>query len=384
MAGVKQNRNSQFSKTKMCRFELLGICAKGLQCPFAHGSTELRALPDLRNTKLCRELLQTGECNNRNCTYAHNREELRSTLERSAPPHRARRARGDLREARRSEQGQSYAVGQDAKAFGSSAAAPAPAFWVPPGLEGEADVTHATGTWAGFASSQAERDWLDRDALAPFGGGGSRALAAAAYGLAPDAPVVATAKGATAKGAVPSTRLTTDASTGAASSKSLGLPARQQPGAPAYVTLRPTPGVSGRGLLTSTPASGSTDTPGSPSSGAWGDAGGYPQPANKTEASPNLLSRELFGVQDELGDAHTLGGLGSSADDTFGGFGPPLGWMLPQGVCSVNQQDNMWQVRSLSSSAFAAKAPMPRPIHPVRTSESTLCTLGDQDRSDRF
>jgi hypothetical protein len=336
-------------------------------------------LPDLRNTKLCRDLLQTGECSNRNCTYAHNREELRSTLERSAPPHRARRTRGDLREVRRSEQGQSYAVGCDAKALDLSAAAPAPAFWVPPGLEGEADVTHATGTWAGVASSQAERDWLDRDALAPFGGGGSRALAAAAYGLASDAPVAATAKGA-----MPSARLTADASTGAASSKSLGLPARQQPGAPAYVTLRPTAGASSRGLLTSTLASASTNTPGSPLSG------GYSRPANKTEAqrsaSPNLVSRDLFGVQDALGDAHNLGGWGSNADGTLGGFGPPLGWMLPQGVCSVNQQDNMWQVSSLSSPSFAAsvKAQMPRPIHPVRTSESTLCTLGDQERSDGF
>jgi len=372
MAGVKQNRNSQFSKTKMCRFELLGICAKGLQCPFAHGNTELRALPDLRNTKLCRELLQTGECNNRNCTYAHNREELRSTLEKPGQPHRARRARGDLREARRSDPGQSYAGGQGAKAPEAAATAPAPPFWVPPGLEGEADVPHATGAWAG--------DWLDRgDVPAPFGGGvGSLAPAAAAYGLAPDAPVAAASSGAV----VSSARITADASAGAASSKSLGLPARQQPGAPAYVTLRPPSGVPGRGLLTSSPASGSTETPGSPSSG------GFSRRANTTDAqhsaSPNLLSRDLFGVQDVLGEAQTLGGWGSSADGAFGGHGSPMGW-LPQGVCSVNQQDDMWQVSSLTSHSFAAgfKAQFPRPMHPVRTSESTLCTLGDQERSDR-
>jgi len=364
MAGVRQNRNSQFSKTKMCRFELLGICAKGLQCPFAHGNTELRALPDLQNTKLCRELLQTGECNNRNCTYAHNREELRSTLEKPVPPHRARRARGDLREARRSEQGQSYAVGLDAKAPDPSAAAPAPAFWVPPGLEGETDVAHATGTRAGVGRSQAEFDWLDRDALAPFGSGG---------GLAHEAM--------SKQAASSSAWLTADAPAGAASSKSLGVPLRQQPGAPAYVNLRPTPGGSSRGLMTSTPASGTTGTPGSTSSG------GFSRPTNKTEvqrsASPNFLSRNLFGVQDAHGDAHTLGGLGSIAD-TFGGFGSPLGWTLPEGVCSVSQQDDMWRVSSLSSSfAAGTEAQWPRPIHPVRTSESTLCTLGDQERSDR-
>jgi len=73
----KQNRNGQFSKTKMCRFELLGMCTKGLQCPFAHGFTELKPLPDLRCTKLCRELLQKGQCNTKNCNYAHSREVLR-------------------------------------------------------------------------------------------------------------------------------------------------------------------------------------------------------------------------------------------------------------------------------------------------------------------
>lgn len=36
-------------------------------------------MPDLRCTKLCKALLQTGECNDKSCTYAHNKEELRST-----------------------------------------------------------------------------------------------------------------------------------------------------------------------------------------------------------------------------------------------------------------------------------------------------------------
>jgi len=73
----KQNRNGQFSKTKMCRFELLGMCTKGHQCPFAHGFLDLKPLPDLRCTKLCRELLQKGQCNTKNCNYAHSREVLR-------------------------------------------------------------------------------------------------------------------------------------------------------------------------------------------------------------------------------------------------------------------------------------------------------------------
>lgn len=72
-------RAQQFSKTKLCKFELLGICAKGRACPFAHGDTELKPLPDLRRTKLCSSLLQTGHCSNPDCTFAHSREELRMT-----------------------------------------------------------------------------------------------------------------------------------------------------------------------------------------------------------------------------------------------------------------------------------------------------------------
>mmetsp|Transcript_57612 Transcript_57612/g.148197 ORF Transcript_57612/g.148197 Transcript_57612/m.148197 type:complete len:275 (-) Transcript_57612:656-1480(-) len=72
-------RAQQFSKTKLCKFQLLGICAKGRACPFAHGQTDLRPLPDLRCTKLCAALLQTGVCNNQDCAFAHSRDELRTT-----------------------------------------------------------------------------------------------------------------------------------------------------------------------------------------------------------------------------------------------------------------------------------------------------------------
>lgn len=72
-------RLCQFNKTKMCKFFVLGKCTKGEQCPFAHESDELRKLPDLRCTKLCKSLIQTGLCTNKSCTYAHSKEELRST-----------------------------------------------------------------------------------------------------------------------------------------------------------------------------------------------------------------------------------------------------------------------------------------------------------------
>lgn len=72
-------RVRQFSKTKLCKFELMGMCTKGTSCPFAHGQTDMRPLPDLRCTKLCASVLQTGQCTRADCTFAHSKEELRTT-----------------------------------------------------------------------------------------------------------------------------------------------------------------------------------------------------------------------------------------------------------------------------------------------------------------
>ena len=66
------------SKTKMCKFYILGMCSKGSGCRFAHHKDELHSLPDLSRTKLCKTLIATGICEDPNCRYAHNKEELRA------------------------------------------------------------------------------------------------------------------------------------------------------------------------------------------------------------------------------------------------------------------------------------------------------------------
>mmetsp|Transcript_134247 Transcript_134247/g.233288 ORF Transcript_134247/g.233288 Transcript_134247/m.233288 type:complete len:360 (+) Transcript_134247:112-1191(+) len=73
------NRFVQFNKTKMCKFDAIGRCKKGRECPFAHAVTELRPVPDLRCTKLCKALVLNGTCADPTCGYAHSKEELRST-----------------------------------------------------------------------------------------------------------------------------------------------------------------------------------------------------------------------------------------------------------------------------------------------------------------
>lgn len=69
----------QLSKTKMCKFEQKGLCAKGPQCPFAHDVKELQPLPDLSRSKLCITLRKTGRCDNPKCSYAHQEAELQTS-----------------------------------------------------------------------------------------------------------------------------------------------------------------------------------------------------------------------------------------------------------------------------------------------------------------
>mmetsp|Transcript_6773 Transcript_6773/g.10864 ORF Transcript_6773/g.10864 Transcript_6773/m.10864 type:complete len:433 (+) Transcript_6773:60-1358(+) len=74
---ARAERTAVFGKTKMCKFHILGMCAKGTDCCFAHDQAEMNPIPDLSRTKICKTLINTGICTDDNCKYAHNRDELR-------------------------------------------------------------------------------------------------------------------------------------------------------------------------------------------------------------------------------------------------------------------------------------------------------------------
>eukprot|EP00931_Biecheleriopsis_adriatica_P096746 TRINITY_DN7042_c0_g2_i1.p1 TRINITY_DN7042_c0_g2~~TRINITY_DN7042_c0_g2_i1.p1 ORF type:complete len:861 (+),score=259.25 TRINITY_DN7042_c0_g2_i1:35-2617(+) len=70
--------DSQFYKTRLCRFFQIGRCSRG-NCKFAHGKQELRMFPDLRKTSMCRNIVTQGFCDDQSCSFAHNLDELRAT-----------------------------------------------------------------------------------------------------------------------------------------------------------------------------------------------------------------------------------------------------------------------------------------------------------------
>lgn len=68
-------------KTRMCRFFQAGACERGDACGFAHGSEDVKSLPDLGKTKMCPNLLGSGSCSQEDCRFAHSQRELRSRPE---------------------------------------------------------------------------------------------------------------------------------------------------------------------------------------------------------------------------------------------------------------------------------------------------------------
>eukprot|EP01053_Blabericola_migrator_P013457 Blabericola_migrator_1__13456@NODE_96_length_14432_cov_203_974173_g86_i0_p3_GENE_NODE_96_length_14432_cov_203_974173_g86_i0NODE_96_length_14432_cov_203_974173_g86_i0_p3_ORF_typecomplete_len479_score86_22zfCCCH/PF00642_24/0_014zfCCCH/PF00642_24/1_5zfCCCH/PF00642_24/3e07zfCCCH_3/PF15663_5/4_3e06zfCCCH_3/PF15663_5/0_00097zfCCCH_4/PF18044_1/0_00091zfCCCH_4/PF18044_1/2_6e03zfCCCH_4/PF18044_1/0_00013zf_CCCH_4/PF18345_1/0_011zf_CCCH_4/PF18345_1/18zf_CCCH_4/PF18345_1/0_00089Torus/PF16131_5/1_1e04Torus/P len=88
---------SQFYRTKLCPFYVKDIpepnatqwgsnvgwaggeCVNGDHCRFAHSTSELRPLPDLRKTKLCSSYTKKVPCKNTKCPFAHSPKELRTS-----------------------------------------------------------------------------------------------------------------------------------------------------------------------------------------------------------------------------------------------------------------------------------------------------------------
>jgi len=63
-------------KTRLCTNFLQGSCARGGSCSFAHSEHELQSVPDLIKTRLCQKY-EEGQCKDPDCPFAHGTEELR-------------------------------------------------------------------------------------------------------------------------------------------------------------------------------------------------------------------------------------------------------------------------------------------------------------------
>jgi len=79
-AGVRRQQvfHDQFKKTVVCRFFLNNACTRGTNCNFAHNAVELREMPDLWKTAMCKQWKQ-GLCpfSNEYCSFAHGKHEFR-------------------------------------------------------------------------------------------------------------------------------------------------------------------------------------------------------------------------------------------------------------------------------------------------------------------
>mmetsp|Transcript_43391 Transcript_43391/g.125216 ORF Transcript_43391/g.125216 Transcript_43391/m.125216 type:complete len:218 (-) Transcript_43391:261-914(-) len=86
-----------YFKTALCRFHIRDACTKGLDCPFAHSSADLKPRPDLRRTRMCRKLMKDGVCGDYSCKFAHRHDQIRWNVTAEQPedePHRGYRRIG--------------------------------------------------------------------------------------------------------------------------------------------------------------------------------------------------------------------------------------------------------------------------------------------------
>lgn len=70
------SRDKGLAKTKLCKYHILGQCVKGGGCQFAHDVSEIKSTPGAAHAKVCRNLINTGRCDEIGCPYVHNKEQL--------------------------------------------------------------------------------------------------------------------------------------------------------------------------------------------------------------------------------------------------------------------------------------------------------------------
>ncbi|TEB19964.1 putative zinc finger protein [Perkinsus sp. BL_2016] len=60
----------------MCKYFIDNSCRKGIHCAHAHSESELQQKPVLSKTRMCKQILRSGNCTDSACAFAHEIEEL--------------------------------------------------------------------------------------------------------------------------------------------------------------------------------------------------------------------------------------------------------------------------------------------------------------------
>jgi len=71
-----------FKGTRLCKFNAIGRCKRGLDCKFSHNNSDVKELPDFSKTRLCQQFMEQAFCKHGDrCKFAHGKEQLRIRTE---------------------------------------------------------------------------------------------------------------------------------------------------------------------------------------------------------------------------------------------------------------------------------------------------------------